>query len=78
MYIIRVLLNPGVPGHFQNHRPMEQGQPIVPSQHQVHFFAQQKPYPNLAMQKLGTLNIRIPRRFPLGHPLHPLRLPWTR
>jgi hypothetical protein len=31
----RVLLNPGVPGRFQNYRPIEQGQLIVPSQHQV-------------------------------------------
>jgi hypothetical protein len=39
----RVLLNPGVPGRFQGYFPIEQGQLIVPSQHQVHFFfAQQK------------------------------------
>lgn len=50
----RVLLNPGVPGRFQNYRPIEQGQPIVPSQHQVQFFSQQKPYPNPAMQTQGS------------------------
>jgi hypothetical protein len=38
----RVLLNQGV--------PVEQGQPIVPSQHQVHYFTRQKPYSNPAMQ----------------------------
>jgi hypothetical protein len=49
----RVLLNPGVPGRFQNYRPIEQGQPIVPSQHQVHYYSPQKPYPNPAMQTQG-------------------------
>jgi uncharacterized Zn-finger protein len=41
-----VLLNPGVPAHYQNYRPIEQGQPIVPSQAQAHFATSQKPYPN--------------------------------
>ena len=52
----RVLLNPGVPGRFQNYRPIEQGQPIVPSQHQhqVHYYNPQKPYPNPAMQTQGS------------------------
>jgi len=49
----RVLLNPGVPGRFQNYRPIEQGQPIVPSQHQVQYYNPQKPYPNPAMQTQG-------------------------
>jgi len=49
----RVLLNPGVPGRFQNYRPIEQGQPIVPSQQQVHYYNAQKPYPNPAMQTQG-------------------------
>lgn len=49
----RVLLNPGVPGRFQNYRPIEQGQPIVPSQHQAHYYNPQKPYPNPAIQTQG-------------------------
>jgi uncharacterized Zn-finger protein len=68
----RVLLNPGVPGRFQNYRPIEQGQPIVPSQHQVHFFAQQKPYPNPAMQTQGSHAqysnpAKVPSSPPIGY-----------
>ncbi|KAI0256353.1 hypothetical protein BJV78DRAFT_1278858 [Lactifluus subvellereus] len=40
------LLNPTVPAHFQNYRPIEHGQPIVPSQSHAHISTPQKPYPN--------------------------------
>lgn len=46
-------LNPGVPAHFQNYRPIENGQPIVPSQYRVHSAIPQGPYPNPAMQTQG-------------------------
>jgi len=45
-----VLLNPGVPSHFQYYRPIEHGQPTVPSQHHTHSTAPQRPYPNPANQ----------------------------
>lgn len=50
------LLNPSVPPHFQNYRPIEHGQPIVPSQSLAHFATPQKPYPNPnpAMQTQGV------------------------
>ena len=41
-----VLLNPGVPVHYQNYRPIERGQPVVPSQYDAHLVSPQKPYPN--------------------------------
>jgi hypothetical protein len=46
----RALLNPGIPTHFQNYRPIEHGQPIVPSQPYAQYFTPQSPYPNPAMQ----------------------------
>jgi hypothetical protein len=47
-------LNPGIPAHYQNYRPIEHGQPVVPSQHNAHFVAPQKPYPpNPAIQTQG-------------------------
>ena len=49
-----VLLNPGVPSHFQYYRPIEHGQPIVPSQPHTHSTAPpQGPYPNPADQAQG-------------------------
>jgi len=49
-----VLLNPGVPPHLQYYRPIEHGQPIVPSQqHHTHSTPPQKPYPNPANQTQG-------------------------
>jgi len=50
-----VLLNPGVPPHFQYYQPIEHGQPIVPSQHHTHSTSSQKPYPNTANQAQGSL-----------------------
>lgn len=46
-------LNPGVPAHFQNYRPIEHGQPVVPSQYRAPFTTPQNPYPNLTMQTWG-------------------------
>jgi len=43
-------LNPGIPAHFQNYRPIENGQPIVPSQYRA---TPQNPYPNPTMQTQG-------------------------
>ena len=48
-----VVLNPGVPPHYQNYRPIEHGQPIVPSQPHAPFVTPQKPYHNPAMQTQG-------------------------
>jgi hypothetical protein len=48
-----VSLNPGIPAHFQNYRPIEHGQPIVPSQPHAHVFTPQNSYPNPAMQTQG-------------------------
>ncbi|KAI9507472.1 hypothetical protein F5148DRAFT_1308196 [Russula earlei] len=49
-----VMLNPGVPPHYQYYRPIEHGQPIVPSQHHSHSGVPQKPYPNPANQTQGS------------------------
>ena len=46
-------LNPGIPAHFQNYRPIEHGQPVVPSQYGAPFANPQNPYPNPAMQTWG-------------------------
>jgi uncharacterized Zn-finger protein len=43
-----VYVNPGIPAHFQNYRPIEHGQPVVPSQSHAHFVTPQDPYPNPA------------------------------
>jgi len=49
-----VLLNPGIPSHFQYYRPIEHGQPIVPLQHHTHSTAPQGPYPNPSNQAQGS------------------------
>ena len=50
-----VVLNPGVPVHYQNYRHIEHGQAkIIPSPNHPHFVTQQKPYPGTAaMQTQG-------------------------
>jgi len=45
-----VLLNLGIPSHFQYYRPIGHGQPIVPSQHHTHSTAPQGSYPNPSNQ----------------------------
>ncbi|KAF8268607.1 hypothetical protein EI94DRAFT_1130890 [Lactarius quietus] len=64
-----VLLNPGVPSHYQNYRPIEHGQPIVPSQPHGHgqYGTPQKPYPNPRCKPKADTppSIRIPPTIPL-------------
>ncbi|KAI9455475.1 hypothetical protein BJY52DRAFT_644987 [Lactarius psammicola] len=66
-----VLLNPGVPAHYQNYRPIEHGQPIVPSQPHGHgqYVTPQKPYPSPAMQAQGGHAAQYSN--PANHPSSP-------
>lgn len=67
-----VLLNPGVPPHYQNYRPIEHGQPIVPSQPHGHgqYVTPQKPYTNPAMPAQGGHAAQYSN--PANHPSSPI------
>jgi hypothetical protein len=64
-----VMLNPEVPSHYQNYRPIQHGQPVVPSQPHSQFVTPQKPYPNPAMQTQGG---HAPYSNPANNPSSPV------
>ena len=49
-----VYLNPGVPAHYQNYRPINNGQPIVPSQSHAQFVNPQNAYSDPATWTQGA------------------------
>jgi uncharacterized Zn-finger protein len=50
----RVYLNPGIPAHYQHYRPINNGQPIVPSQSHAQFVNPQNAYSEPATWAQGV------------------------
>jgi len=50
----RAYLNPGIPAHYQNYHPIDNGQPIVPSQSHAQFVSPQNTYSGPATWTQGA------------------------
>ena len=50
----RAYLNPGIPAHYQNYHPIDNGQPIVPSQSHAQFVSPQNTYSDPATWTQGA------------------------